>query len=845
MIHGFNGFIRGRVKYMQQENLFDNSDEKKSEKPKLAYFPWNFAAQVKNIYPEYDFIPFHLALFQKKSIEALVGFKGKGAFLAKLFGFDFWILHEGLYRLSGNKPCSFSLERFGSYDDARRPSEWEEWMLSIPALLSSFERGEMEFEHLFSSSNERDISDVNQGEEDELKQGNASPAYEFSSFMKNILRRLPSAFPALAPHDYEEAKELVDSLLKYRLSSDRYAPDASPYQLYTPGGRKRVVILDEVLMKKNKLQKVLATKESFLRMLEAAKRENSGAAFFLLEPKAVRSNKKHGYLRKTAEANGIKVLSNDVSSISILAQADVIYTVSSYLGLDALFLGKKVKCFGMPFYAGWGLTTDSLRIDRRNVKRQREELFAALCLFFTRYRHPITGEATSFQEILRFIILQRPLVAERERYISCMHFDDKLKAFCQQFFSHSHLHFMSQEKAILTAKEHKGMIFTAKEPDDQMRKACGNIPLVFVSIGVLDRLLGQEKSVSLSLEGGPYLTLERILQTIKPNEKDLLRARLFRQYLREISAFRTHYNFNHVPKEKTIILLIGNVLLPPDTLDNTKKQNLEECPLGMGNLDAKGRPIHSFSSPLSDDAALIEHVRNLKSDAYIIYCPQIEGMNVPDSILKCVDDIKPYARPSDFVPLSILGIAPDPCDTDSSDETSDKTCDEAHDASVIENGSENNSDINPAFVVDDNVECLPHFEGTDFTKWSRKHVAAKRFLEKAHNMTTVNGQFCPLYFPLHAINEHKLEVHTYDSYLGLDALSVAMDVFTYGWPFYAGWGLTTDVASFPMRTHPMTVESLFAGAFILQPRYFDSLNDIFCEPENTPYLLMRDSEKGM
>ncbi len=866
---------------MQDKKIFDTIDGQKNARPKLAYFPWDFVGQVKNIYPEYDFVPFHRALLQKEKIKILVGFKGKNSFLARLFGFQFWTLHEGLYRLSGHKPCSFILERFGNYTDARHASEWEEWMLSIPALLSTFERVDRDLLDVFSEGNlpllekelshdgSRDLpSDINKngkasegsgGENDDDAtdtQKQESPAHEFSSFMRNVLRRLPSAFPALAPHDREEAKELVDSLLAYRLSSDRYAPDASPYQLSTPSGRKRVLIIDEEHMGKGDLRKVLATERSFVDMLESAKKEHSGAAFFLLEPKSVRSNKKKGYLRKLAEANGVKVLSNDVSSISILEQAEVVYTVSSYLGVDAIFLGKKVNCFGMPFYAGWGLTKDKIQIDRRNVKRSREEFFAALCLFFTRYRHPITGASCSFQEILRFIILQRPLPIELDRYIACIHFDGNLKSFCQRFFSHSRLSFTSQEKGIIAAKANKGMIFTAKEPDDAMRKACGSVPLVFVSMGVLDRLLGKEKLISLSLEGGAYPTLERILQKVKPSEQDLLRARLFRQYLREISAFRTHYNFNHVPKEKNIILLIGNVLLAPDKLDALKKKGAASVSSEgeFGNLDAKGLPVHSFSSPLSDDAALIERVRELRKDAHIIYCPQVEGMNVPEAILKLVDDIKPYAKPSDFIPLSVLGISANTCgaapeDEETIDSTGDVPADSSADSSAsgmsIGGKSDTYSDISPAFIIDEDVECLPNFNGADFTKWSRKHIASKRFLEKAHSMTKVNGQFCLLYFPIHEVSGHAVEVHTYDSYLGLDALSVSMDVFTYGLPFYAGWGLTHDVAKFPMRTRPMTTESLFAGAFILQPRYFDYVNDIFCEPGNAPYLLTRDSEKEM
>jgi capsular polysaccharide export protein len=35
------------------------------------------------------------------------------------------------------------------------------------------------------------------------------------------------------------------------------------------------------------------------------------------------------------------------------------------MGFEALLLGKAVHCFGMPFYAGWGLTHDSKTCPRR------------------------------------------------------------------------------------------------------------------------------------------------------------------------------------------------------------------------------------------------------------------------------------------------------------------------------------------------------------------------------------------------------------------------------------------------------------------------------------------------
>lgn len=53
---------------------------------------------------------------------------------------------------------------------------------------------------------------------------------------------------------------------------------------------------------------------------------------------------------------------------ALLNRVEAVYTVSSQLGFEALLLGKPVYCFGMPFYAGWGLTFDSKQCERRKVQ---------------------------------------------------------------------------------------------------------------------------------------------------------------------------------------------------------------------------------------------------------------------------------------------------------------------------------------------------------------------------------------------------------------------------------------------------------------------------------------------
>jgi len=66
------------------------------------------------------------------------------------------------------------------------------------------------------------------------------------------------------------------------------------------------------------------------------------------------------------------------------------------------------------------------------------------------------------------------------------------------------------------------------------------------------------------------------------------------------------------------------------------------------------------------------------------------------------------------------------------------------------------------------------------------------------------------------------EVHTMTSLTGFEALLRGVKVTTYGIPFYAGWGLTTDMASIPARrTRRIDLHSLIYAALITYPRYFD------------------------
>ncbi|MBV8506526.1 MAG: hypothetical protein JOZ11_12065 [Alphaproteobacteria bacterium] len=74
------------------------------------------------------------------------------------------------------------------------------------------------------------------------------------------------------------------------------------------------------------------------------------------------------------------------------------------------------------------------------------------------------------------------------------------------------------------------------------------------------------------------------------------------------------------------------------------------------------------------------------------------------------------------------------------------------------------------------------------------------------------------------------ELHTLTSLAGFEALLRGRRVVVYGRPFYAGWGLTRDLAGID-RGRRLTLEELVAGALILYPRYLDPVTRLPCKPE--------------
>lgn len=86
--------------------------------------------------------------------------------------------------------------------------------------------------------------------------------------------------------------------------------------------------------------------------------------------------------------------------------------------------------------------------------------------------------------------------------------------------------------------------------------------------------------------------------------------------------------------------------------------------------------------------------------------------------------------------------------------------------------------------------------------------------------------------PMAALLARVDAAHVLTSLTGFEALLRGLEVVTHGHPFYAGWGLTRDLAGpLARRTRRLTLAQLVAGTLILYPRYLDPVTRLPCPPE--------------
>lgn len=197
------------------------------------------------------------------------------------------------------------------------------------------------------------------------------------------------------------------------LSKYNHAPSLDPSVL-RPSDVLRVLVVDQT---SGDISVSLggANAQTFQSMLVAAYAENPDATIYVKTHPEVSSGRKQGYLTQVQDDDRTVVLREGINPLSLIKQMDRVYVVSSTMGFEALLAGKPVTCFGMPWYAGWGVTddrcTDSPAIARRTRKRTVEELFVAAYIHYTRYLNPVTHQRGDIFDVMHWLVRQRKMAA--------------------------------------------------------------------------------------------------------------------------------------------------------------------------------------------------------------------------------------------------------------------------------------------------------------------------------------------------------------------------------------------------------------------------------------------------
>jgi len=231
----------------------------------------------------------------------------------------------------------------------------------------------------------------------------------------------PSLLETILASDYviddeavNRSRRLIDSIVHHCISKYNYS-QVLDLDFRSPG--KRTILIVDQKAGDMSIKYGAASDESFRLMLDTALELNEVEIVIKQHPCAINGDDKQAhyteaFLGTIAQRENVHLIGFDVNPYSLINAVDEVWVVSSGMGFEALMAGKPVRCFGVPFYAGWGLTEDCVDCERRSRNRSLEEVFHVFYVMLTRYVHPDTGEPAEIETIINYFAEQ---IAARQR----------------------------------------------------------------------------------------------------------------------------------------------------------------------------------------------------------------------------------------------------------------------------------------------------------------------------------------------------------------------------------------------------------------------------------------------
>lgn len=176
---------------------------------------------------------------------------------------------------------------------------------------------------------------------------------------------------------------------------------------------ERVLFIDERASVAHDSRTARARRAAFARMLASARVAHPHAQFWLVRSGASGCGR---WLSETSRAlpQEIHHAAAESSACATIDHMSHVYTLAAPEGLHALLANVPLHVFGVPWYAGWGLTHDE---DKQAIRKSRPTLaalFDIAFLRFGRYLDPATHAQGSLDTLLDSLELQRNVAARFE-----------------------------------------------------------------------------------------------------------------------------------------------------------------------------------------------------------------------------------------------------------------------------------------------------------------------------------------------------------------------------------------------------------------------------------------------
>ncbi|EAJ4180834.1 TPA: capsular polysaccharide biosynthesis protein [Campylobacter coli] len=189
--------------------------------------------------------------------------------------------------------------------------------------------------------------------------------------------------------ELEQAKKAIELIKKEKLS--KYNNNLCvPKELFS-ANEERVLIITQVANDAS-LKFGLADNFSTQDIINEAIKENPNAKIYIKIHPDVLSGKKQSDFNAQNLSNKCVIIKENYNPIELLSYFKKVYTKTSGMGFEALMLGSECVCYGVPFYAGWGLTQDKQACKRRLKKRSLEEIFYAAYILYSEYFNPYLNQ---------------------------------------------------------------------------------------------------------------------------------------------------------------------------------------------------------------------------------------------------------------------------------------------------------------------------------------------------------------------------------------------------------------------------------------------------------------------